>query len=239
MLSSPVSSNPSPKVNSSLNHDKSSQVDAGAKYNHIDLSHVNSYQQSLRENLSSTSVCETLYSTHLPPITSHMSFYAKCAASRLKPYQLGGQVPTALEHCFTMKNILKGSDVDLSEIDVHQGKEIFKRGLKRMTDATVKSAVVAKRADAKCKRLRALATAWELESAEKHAVLLQTLLRDDAEQYAASLEEASLFERMLVKHHKQQLIDDADFSVTAFTYDFASHCMADKQLDHLEEVSAE
>jgi hypothetical protein len=113
------------------------------------------------------------------------------------------------------------------------------KGLKHMTDNTVQSAVIAKRADAESKRLRALATAWELESTERHAVLLQSLLRDDAEKYFDSLTEASFFQRMLVKRHKQQLVDDADFTVAAFTFDFASHCMANKQLDYLEEVGAE
>ncbi|KAG1847312.1 hypothetical protein DFJ58DRAFT_730191 [Suillus subalutaceus] len=64
-------------------------------------------------------------------------------------------------------------------------------------------------------------------------------MRDNAEQYIASLTEASFFERLLVKHSEQQLEDDADFTVAAYTHDFTVHHIADMQLDHLEEVSAE
>ncbi|KAG1853936.1 hypothetical protein DFJ58DRAFT_728070 [Suillus subalutaceus] len=239
MLSSlSISSNPSgsPRldyIQSTQNVGKRSCDD----HNRI-MEPINSNQRSLSDNPSRSSAYATV-STSLPPVTSHMSCHAKCAASRFKPYQLGGHVPTALEHHFTMKNLVKGNEADLSQIDVHQGKEILKKGMKHMTDATVQSAVIAKRADAESKWLHALATAWELESTEKHAVLLQTIMRDNAEQYIASLTEASFFERLLVQRSEQQLEDDADFTVAAYAHDFAAHRIADMQLDHLEEVSAE
>ncbi|KAG1876121.1 hypothetical protein C8R48DRAFT_768962 [Suillus tomentosus] len=239
MLSSPASADVSPKLNSNPNHCKSTQKDVRIEQPRDDHSRkmtlIDSNQQPLPDKLSRSSVSQS----KLPPVTSHMSCYAKRAVSRFKPYQLGGHAPTALEHRFTMRNISKGNEVDLSEIDIQKGKEIFKRGIKHMTDATVRSAVVAKRADAECKRLRALTTAWELESTEKHAVFLQTLLKDNAEQYAASLVEASFFERLLTKRSMQQLEDDADFNIAAYTYDFSAHRIANTQLDYLEEAGAE
>jgi hypothetical protein len=108
-----------------------------------------------------------------------------------------------------------------------------------MTDATLQSAVIAKRADAESKRLHALATAWDLESTEKHAILLQTILRDNAEQYLDSLADANFFESMMVKRTRQQLEDDADFTIAAYSHDITVHNIADKQLDNLEEISAE
>lgn len=61
-----------------------------------------------------------------------------------------------------MKNIPKCNEADISLIDVQPGEEIFERGVKRMSDSTVYAAVIAKRTDAESKRLRALATAWDL-----------------------------------------------------------------------------
>jgi len=56
----------------------------------------------------------------LPPVTRHMSCYARRAGPKFKPYQLGGKLPTALEHRFTTKNLLKRNEADLSLVDVHQ-----------------------------------------------------------------------------------------------------------------------
>ncbi|KAG1780361.1 hypothetical protein EV702DRAFT_1194505 [Suillus placidus] len=61
-----------------------------------------------------------------------------------------------------MKNIPKCNEADISLKDVQQGEEIFERGVTRMSDSTVYAAVTAKRTDAESKRLRALATAWDL-----------------------------------------------------------------------------
>lgn len=116
---------------------------------------------------------------------------------------------------------------------------MFKRGLKCLPDATIHSAIAAKRADAESKRLRALATAWELESAEKHAILLQSILRDYGEQYLESKEEASFFEKVIVKRTPQQLEDDADFSLAAYSDDLTAFQIADLQLDFMEEVGSE
>ncbi|KAG1744337.1 hypothetical protein EDD22DRAFT_1005724 [Suillus occidentalis] len=116
---------------------------------------------------------------------------------------------------------------------------MFKRGLKCLPDVTIHSAIAAKRADAESKRLRALATAWELESAEKHAILLQSILRDYGQQYLESKEEASFFERVIVKRNLQQLEDDADFSLAAYSHDLTAFQIADLQLDCMEEVGSE
>lgn len=97
--------------------------------------------------------------------------------------QPGEHVLTALERRFMMKNLLKRSEADLSLVDVRQGKDIFKRGIQNMSDATVSAAIVAKRADVESKRLWALAAAWELESTEKHAILFHAISRDNADQY--------------------------------------------------------
>lgn len=108
-----------------------------------------------------------------------------------------------------------------------------------MSDAVILAAIAAKRAEVESKRLHALAAPWEIESAEKYALLYQTLRRDDAAQYVANVTEATYFERMPAKRSFQELEDDADFTVAAYSHDLAAHSIADKQLDCLEEVGDE
>ncbi|KAG1848801.1 hypothetical protein C8R48DRAFT_677182 [Suillus tomentosus] len=195
---------------------------------------IPSNQQSL-----ATFENDDLFATpHLPPVVRNMSCYARRSRSRFKPYQLGDHIPTALEHRFTEKYLRKHDEADLSFIDVKKGKEIFKRGMMRMPDETVYHAVVAKKADVECKRLRALSTAWELESTERHAMLLQHILKNSTADYIDSMAEASFFERLLVKRSRQQLEDDADFVIAAYTRDFTAFDIAEAQLGQLQEISA-
>ncbi|KAG1895068.1 uncharacterized protein F5891DRAFT_984522 [Suillus fuscotomentosus] len=129
---------------------------------------------------------------------------------------------------------------DISLMDIQQGEEIFKCGIQSMPDTTVRSAVAAKRADTESKRLRALAAAWELEAAEKHAVLLQTILRDYSRQYVKSREEACFFERlMMVGRNRHQLEDDTDFTIAAYSHDLVAFNIAAVQLNYLEMTVAE
>ncbi|KAG1789842.1 uncharacterized protein HD556DRAFT_1446632 [Suillus plorans] len=200
---------------------------------------IDSNQRSFEETFRASVPTIQSLPNGLPPASRHMSFYARRASLKFKPYQLGGRTLTALEHRFTMKSLLKRNETDINMMDVHQGKEIFQNGLRSMPDASIYTAIIAKRADAESKRLQALATAWELESAEKHAILLQTILRDCAQQYVDSNAEASFFERTLVRRTMEQLEDDADFSVAAYSHDLAAYQIADVQLRHVEEVGSE
>lgn len=122
MLSSPVSGNSSQRLDS-FNHNGSEQVDAGV-CNDRRTVQTNSYQQSSQDSQDNdhSRLVGPAHPTQtgLPPVTSHMSYYAHRASSRFKPYEIRGHAPTALETRFAMKNILKTSTVDLSEIDVHQ-----------------------------------------------------------------------------------------------------------------------
>ncbi|KAG1777846.1 hypothetical protein EV702DRAFT_1196633 [Suillus placidus] len=153
----------------------------------------------------------------LPPVTRHMGESSYCSR----------------------KNLLRRNEADLDLIDLQKSKDIFKSSMKNIPDTTVYTAVVAKRADVESKCLRALAAAWERESTEKHPLLLQNILKDCAEQYVESMAEASFFERLLVKRTMQQLEDDADFTLAAYSHDFTAHQIADLQLDYLEEIGAE
>jgi hypothetical protein len=111
--------------------------------------------------------------------------------------------------------------------------------MKHMPDETVYHAVIAKKADLEFKRLRALTSAWELESAEKHAVLLQQIYKNRNMDYVDSLAEASVLEKILVKRSRNQLEDDSDFVIAAYTHDYTAFNIADTQFEQLKEISAE
>jgi len=65
------------------------------------------------------------------------------------------------------------------------------------------------------------------------------MIKDNAERYLDSLAEAAFFNSVMVKRFHQQLKDDADFTIAAYTHDLTAHSIADKQLDYLEEIGAE
>lgn len=55
-----------------------------------------------------------------PPVMQHLSLYTSRAVPKFQPRLPGGDTPTALEHRFMTKNILKRNEADISLIDVHQ-----------------------------------------------------------------------------------------------------------------------
>ncbi|KAG1772181.1 hypothetical protein EV702DRAFT_1201569 [Suillus placidus] len=197
---------------------------------------IPSNQQSPRTRICEDSVIHT---PRLPSVIRNMSCYARRSRSRFNPYQLGGHAPSVLETRFVEKNILKRNEAYLNLADVQQGSDLFKRGMKHMPDETVYHAVITKKADLEFKCLRALTSAWELESAEKHAVLLQQILKNCNMDYVDSLAEASLLERILVKCSRNQLEDDSDFVIAPYTHDFTAFDIADTQFEQLKEISAE
>lgn len=76
-------------------------------------------------------------------------------------------------------------------------------------------------------------------SAEKHAILFHAISRDNADQYVENKIEATFFERALVGRTFEQLEDDADFTVAAYSHDLATYQIAALQLDYLKEIGAE
>ncbi|KAG1888034.1 uncharacterized protein F5891DRAFT_1199322 [Suillus fuscotomentosus] len=150
----------------------------------------------------------------LPFVTRHMPSYALRSAQRFRPAQgmsCHDAAPSALELRFVERSLGKHSgETDMSMIDVQKGFEVFNRGIDALPDSAVRAAVLAKRSDRESRRLRALTTAWELETTERHAILLQALLLIDAKKYAESMAEASFFERLLVKRSKNLLRTQID-----------------------------
>jgi hypothetical protein len=97
-------------------------------------------------------------------------------------------------------------------------------------------AVVAMQATRECKRLRALTTAWEIESSVQHTKLFEKILEQDALEYAQSAQEASSFRKMLVGRTLPDLKDEVDFNTGAFSRDLTSFVVADVQLGHIERL---
>lgn len=56
----------------------------------------------------------------LPPVIGHLSCYANRASTKFMPKLSGGNKPTALEHRFLTKNILKRDEADISLMDIQQ-----------------------------------------------------------------------------------------------------------------------
>jgi hypothetical protein len=103
-----------------------------------------------------------------------------------------------------------------------------------MSNKAVAQAVIAMQATRKCKRLRVLTTAWEIESSVQRTRLLETMMEQDALEYARSDAEASSFKKLLVKCTPKELDIDTDFNIGAYNCDIMSFVVSDVQLDHIE-----
>lgn len=120
---------------------------------------------------------------------------------------------------------------------LHQGKDIFLKGIKDMPDEIIQDAVLAAQADREYARLLAITSAWGLEKIERRARLQTKIMKHNTKMYADKLAEASFFEALLVKRTRSQLEDDADFTIAAYVEDFTAFTVADMKLDQLEDVA--
>lgn len=120
---------------------------------------------------------------------------------------------------------------------LHQGKDIFLKGIKDMPDEIIQDAVLAAQADREYARLLAITSAWGLEKIEQRARLQTKIMKHNTKMYADKLAEASFFEALLVKRTRSQLEDDADFTIAAYVEDFTAFTVADMKLDQLEDVA--
>ncbi|KAG1832258.1 hypothetical protein DFJ58DRAFT_847946 [Suillus subalutaceus] len=174
----------------------------------------------------------------LPP-SKNMIYYVQRAKRQFKPYNKhNSHEPNAIELRFCNKSVGKCSgETDMTLADVRAGKELFERGLRGMSGKAVAQAVVAMQATRESKRLRVLTTAWEIESSVQRTKLLETMLEQDALEYARSDAEASSFKKLLVGRTSKDLNIDIDFNIGAYNCDITSFVVSDIQLDHIEDLA--
>ncbi|KAG2124952.1 hypothetical protein BD769DRAFT_1388599 [Suillus cothurnatus] len=186
-------------------------------------------------DVTSTSSDDELFALPGLPPSKNMSYYVQRAKRQFKPYDRQGHVPNAIELRFFHKSVGKySSETNMTLADVQAGKELFERGLQGMSNKAVAQAVVAMQATRECKRLRVLTTAWEIESSVQCTRLLETMMEQDALEYARSDAEASSFKKLLVKRTPKELDIDTDFNIGAYNCDIMSFVVSDVQLDHIE-----
>ncbi|KAG2045907.1 hypothetical protein BDR06DRAFT_1015197 [Suillus hirtellus] len=181
---------------------------------------------------------DELYALARLPHLKNLSHHVQRAKRQFKPYdRRRGHGPNAIELRFFQRTVRKYSGkTELNLIDVQEGKELFERGMRGMSLEATNQAVIAMQATHECKRLRALTTAWEIESSVQHTKLFEKILEQDALEYAQSAQEASSFRKMLVGRTLPDLKDEVDFNTGAFSRDLTSFVVADVQLGHIERL---
>lgn len=183
---------------------------------HASSKHFRSRRPSPNSDVTNTSSeddSELLALPGLPPL-KNLSHYVQRAKRQFKPYDKQGHGPNAIELRFFHKSVgTYSNETDMTLADVKAGKELFERGLRGMSSKAVTQAVVAMQATRESKRLRVLTTAWEIESSVQRTRLLETMMEQDAQEYARSDAEASSFTKLLVGRTSNELNIDIDFNI--------------------------
>ncbi|KAG1861053.1 hypothetical protein C8R48DRAFT_774328 [Suillus tomentosus] len=230
----PIVLGQSPFCDTEVQHD-----DIRQKTKHFKTSYTHHRSSSSDDTTSSNSSLEDeLRVLPEPPagIMRNLSRLVTRAQRQFKPYDpRQGHAPNAIELRFVHRSLGKyAGETDMNLSDVQEGKEIFERGLRGMSQKTITQAIVAKQATRESMRLRVLTTAWEIESNLQRMKLLECILEQNALEYGRSIAEASYFQRHLVGGNRQELEASVDFNVGVHSHDLATFAVADIQLDHIE-----
>ncbi|KAG1855166.1 hypothetical protein DFJ58DRAFT_727601 [Suillus subalutaceus] len=207
--------------------------------------HTTTYPRQLSPSSDDTSndssLEDELRALPSPPsgIMRNLSRLVTRAQRQFKPYDPHhSHAPNAIELRLVHRSVGKyASETEMSLPDVQEGKDIFERGLRGMSHKTVTQAVIAKQATRESMRLRVLTTTWEIEANLQRIKLLESILEQNAHEYARSIADASYFQRYLAGGNKQELEASMDFSVGAHSHDLASFVVTDTQLDHIQALA--
>ncbi|KAG1904330.1 uncharacterized protein F5891DRAFT_977192 [Suillus fuscotomentosus] len=149
----------------------------------------------------------------LPP-SKNLSYYVQRAKRQFKPYDTHrGHGPNAIELQFLHKSVGKYSgetDMTLADVQANCSSVACEACLAR---PSLKPLL-------RCKLPR--------------TKLLETMLEQDALEYARSDAEASSFNKLLVGRTSKELNINIDFNIGAYGCDMTSFMVSDVQLDHLE-----
>ena len=102
-----------------------------------------------------------------------------------------------------------------------------------LSDDAVRQALEARRADREAKRLRALSTAWEIEAADRHRGFLVTLHGQEIQRFNWAADDEALFEKILERGSLEDLENNTDFNIRAYSHDLTSLAVADERLDQM------
>ena len=102
-----------------------------------------------------------------------------------------------------------------------------------LSDDAVRQALEARRADREAKRLRSLSTAWEIEAADRHRGFLVTLHGQEIQRFNWAADDEALFEKILERGSLEDLENNTDFNIRAYSHDLTSLAVADERLDQM------
>ncbi|KAG0693935.1 hypothetical protein DFH29DRAFT_1006795 [Suillus ampliporus] len=150
-----------------------------------------------------------------PPIIKSLSHYVQHAKAQRKPYER--RDPSTLHRRYAATQL---SPIDYRPVpDIRKGKVLLET-------------------DVEWRRVRALATAWEIQAIEEHKRFLQMVLKDDGDTYASAASEpwnTSLQE--LSKGSVDELNEHLHFCTAAYSPDVTSLAVGEKQLDLIEDIA--
>ena len=102
-----------------------------------------------------------------------------------------------------------------------------------LSDDAVHQALEARWADREAKHLRALSTAWEIEAADHHRGFLVTLHGQEIQQFNWAADDEALFEKIRERGSLEDLENNTDFYIRAYSHDLTSLAVADERLDQM------
>lgn len=115
---------------------------------------------------------------------------------------------------------------------------MLKRRLESLSSQALAQAVLTKEADVEWRRLRTLATAWEIHAMEQHQRFLQMILEDDGQTYAsAAAEPLATSVEALSSCSIEELQERIDICKVAYGSDVTSFATGDSQLDLIEDIA--
>ncbi|KAG6373017.1 hypothetical protein JVT61DRAFT_7070 [Boletus reticuloceps] len=133
----------------------------------------------------------------------------------------------ALERRFSEKNLRGGGDSGITPKDLQKGEDVLASGIKnaKLPAEALHQAVLMKQAGRETRRLRAMASVWELKEVEHYRKFLEYVIRrneDSLQQYEASVADTESLAELLA------------FRYRAYVEDHVALATSDRQLDVLE-----
>ncbi|KAG2116813.1 hypothetical protein DEU56DRAFT_761491 [Suillus clintonianus] len=155
-----------------------------------------------------------------------------------KPYKRDGF--STPERRYFNNSLRLNDSTTRSLTDAQRSKDILERRIKHLSAEAAAQAVATMHADVERRRVCALATAWEIYATEEHLKFLHMVLEDEGETYAnAAREPLKTSVGELVRCSEDELKDQIDSCVTAYSHDVISFAVGDTQLDYLENTHSE